>query len=221
MCSPKGRRRQFSLSNPKTKNWCYVSQEAAQLDREDPVKMWDHLIMPLSFPELDFEQMSMERSHTAPEKTVVRIYYSPPSRRRVQLAQLKQSPAADRESVTTASPWCTPPTSFSPLCLGSSSNLSDDMKEMTVRRHALETSGDLSERGVNMACSGTQTHMKPQMVSVALQTDGTQGTVSVKNSPSRVLNSSLMSDRSHSPHLLPTEWARRSSGEAQAFIHIS
>lgn len=197
MCSPKGRRRQFSLSNPKTKNWCYVSQEAAQLDREDPVKMWDHLIMPLSFPELDFEQMSMERSHTAPEKTVVRIYYSPPSRRRVQLAQLKQSPAADRESVTTASPWCTPPTSFSPLCLGSSSNLSDDMKEMTVRRHALETSGDLSERGVNMACSGTQTHMKPQMVSVALQTDGTQGTVSVKNSPSRVLNSSLMSDRTH------------------------
>lgn len=205
MCISKGKRlrRQFSPHDSKKKNWCYVSQEAAQLDREDPVKTWDHLIMPLSFPELDFEQMSMERSHTAPEKSAFRIYYSPPSARRVQLAQLKQSPVADTESDDTHSPWCTPPTSFSPLCLGSSANLSDDMKEMTASwRQTINGSSQL-KRGrllgqwVDVACSGTQTHMKPQMVSVGQQTDGTQAPVTVRNSPSRVLNSSLVSARSH------------------------
>ncbi|XP_042347003.1 LOW QUALITY PROTEIN: uncharacterized protein LOC121946488 [Plectropomus leopardus] len=201
-CSPKVTRlrRLFSPHGCKRKNWCYVSQEAAQLDREDPVKTWDHLIMPLSFPDLDLEQMSMEKSHTAPEKSAYRIYYSPPSARRVQLAQLKQSPVADRESVNSGSPWCTPPTSFSPLCLGSAANLSDDMKEMTASwRQAVHGSsqdrrGRFQQRWVDVACSGTQTHMRPQMVSVGLQTDGS---VNVRNSPSRVLSSSLLSARSH------------------------
>ncbi|XP_045913140.1 uncharacterized protein LOC123975585 [Micropterus dolomieu] len=204
MCNSKGKRlrRQFSLCCCKRKNWCYLSQEAAQLDQEDPVKTWDHLIMPLSFPDLDFEQMSLERSHTAPEKSAIRIYYSPPSSRRVQLAQ-KQRPATDRESVNTASPWCTPPTSFSMLCLGSSANLSDDMKEMTaswrqtVYGTSQEKRGRLQGQWVDMACSGTQTHMKPQMVSVGLQTDGAHGPVAVRSSPSRVLNTSLVSARSH------------------------
>ncbi|KAG7216001.1 hypothetical protein INR49_003523 [Caranx melampygus] len=196
-------RRQFSPRGPKKKNWCYVSQEAAQLDREDPIKTWDHLIMPLSFPHLDFEQMSVERSHTAPEKSAVRIYYSPPSARRVQLAQTKQSPVLDRESVSTISPWCTPPTSFSALCLVSSANLSDDLKEMTANwRQAghgssQEKRGRLEGRWVDVACSGTQTHTRPQMVSVGLQTDGAQGPGSVRSSPSRSLSSSLVSARSH------------------------
>ncbi|XP_029362597.1 uncharacterized protein LOC115046402 [Echeneis naucrates] len=195
-------RRQFSPQGPKRKNWCYVSQEAAQLDQEEPVKTWDHLIMPLSFPHLDFEQMSMERSHTAPEKSAFRIYYSPPSARRVQLAQLKQSPVEDRESISTP-PWCTPPTSFSPLCLLSSTNLSDDVKEMTAswkqtgQGSSPEKGQRLVGRWVDVACSGTQTHMKPQMVSVGLQTDGTQGLVSVRGSPTRGLSSSLVSARSH------------------------
>ncbi|XP_078144226.1 uncharacterized protein LOC139928799 [Centroberyx gerrardi] len=199
-CKGKRLRPEFSPYGSNRKNWCYLSQEAAQLDQEDPVKTWDHLIMPLSFPDLDFEQMSMDRSHTAPEKTAFRIYYSPPSARRVQLAQLKQSPIADRDSITTASPWCTPPTSFSPLCLGLSANLSDDMKEMTagwrqpVRSSSLERRGRLNGGWVDVACSGTQTHMKPQMVSVGLQTDGPQ---TVRNSPSRVLSSSLVSARTH------------------------
>ncbi|KAI3357477.1 hypothetical protein L3Q82_015892 [Scortum barcoo] len=201
MCSSKGKRRQLSPHGCKRKNWCYLSQEATQLCREDPVKTWDHLIMPLSFPDLDFEQMSLERSHTAPEKSACRIYFSPPSARRVQLAQMKQSPVADRESVNTASPWCTPPTSFSPLCLGSSANLSDDMKEMTaswrqtVNDSSQEKRGRLQGRWVDVACSGTQTHTKPQMVSVGLQTDGTQGPVTVRGSPSRVLSTSLVSAR--------------------------
>ncbi|XP_071401932.1 uncharacterized protein [Centroberyx affinis] len=199
-CKGKRLRPEFSPYGSNRKNWCYLSQEAAQLDQEDPVKTWDHLIMPLSFPDLDFEQMSMDRSHTAPEKTAFRIYYSPPSARRVQLAQLKQNPIADRDSITTVSPWCTPPTSFSPLCLGLSANLSDDMKEMTaswrqpVRSSSLERRGRLNGGWVDVACSGTQTHMKPQMVSVGLQTDGPQ---TVRNSPSRVLSSSLVSARTH------------------------
>lgn len=167
-------------------NWCYLSQEPAQLDQEDPVKTWDHLIMPLSFPDLDFEQMFLERSHTAPEKSAFRIYYSPPSARRVQLAQLKQSPVADRQSVDTSSPWCTPPTSFSPLCPDPTANLSDDMKE--VRQ---EKRGRIPGPWVDVACSGTQTHLRPQMVSVGLQTDGTHGLVAVRGSPS------LISARSH------------------------
>ncbi|CAB1455094.1 unnamed protein product [Pleuronectes platessa] len=199
----KRQRRQFSPRGPKIKNWCYLSQEVAQLDPEDPVKTWDHPIMPLSFPDLDFEQMSMERSHTAPEKSTFRIYYSPPSARRVQLAQLKQSPVADRGSDNTSSPWCTPPTSFSALCLGSSANLSDDVKEMTASWRQAAHSGPQDNRGrlagrwVDMACSGTQTYTKPKMVSVGLQTDGPQGPVAVRSSPSRVLSPSLVSVRSH------------------------
>ncbi|KAM6924486.1 uncharacterized protein FYW49_004734 [Xenentodon cancila] len=204
-CSMKGKRLRPSLSprGSRRKNWCYLSQEAAQVDRDDPIKTWDHPIMPLNFPDLDFEQMSMGRSSTAPERSTVRIYYSPPSARRVQLAQLKQSPVANRtESVDTSSPWCTPPTSFSQICLDSSANLSDDMKEMTatwrqtVHGSSLERRGRLAGRWVDVACSGTQTHIKPQMVSVAQQTDGTQGSVTVRNSPSRVLSPSLVSVRS-------------------------
>lgn len=212
MCSPTGKRlrRQFSPHGCTRKNWCYLSQEAAQLDQEDPVKTWDHLIMPLSFPDLDFEQMSLERSHTAPEKSAFRIYYSPPSARRVQLAQLKQSPDADRESVDTTSPWCTPPTSFSPLCLGSTANLSDDMKEVTAGWRQTAPVSSQDKRGrlpgpwVDVACSGTQTHLKPLMVSVGLQTEGTHGPVTVRGSPSRVLSNSLVSARSHhtSPSLV-------------------
>lgn len=180
-----------------------MSEEAAQLDQEDPVKTWDHLIMPLSFPDLDFEQMSMERSHTAPERSAFRIYYSPPSARRVQLAQLKQSPDADSESVNTPTPWCTPPTSFSLLRLDSSANLSDDMKEMTATWRqtgpgsSQEKRGRSTEQWADVTCSESQIHMKPQMVSVGLQTDGTVGSLTMRNSPSRVLTSCLVSARSH------------------------
>lgn len=176
-----------------------MSREAAQLDQGDPVKTWHHLIMPLSFPELDFERMSLERSHTAPEKSALRIYYSPPSARRVQLSPPQPSAAADGESDDSASPWCTPPTSFSQLRLGSSANLSDDMKEMTVswRASAQEKRGALQGQWVGVASSATQTHLRPQMVSVGLQTDAPQGPLSVRGSPSRSPGASLVSTRGH------------------------
>lgn len=191
---------QFFPNGCARKNWCYVSQEAAQLDRGDPAKTWHHLIMPLSFPDLDFEQMSLERSHTAPEKSALRIYYSPPSARRVQLSPLKQSPVADRESDHSTSPWCTPPTSFSQLCLGPSANLSDDIKEMTASWRqtapAQDERGMLQGQGVGTASSGTQTLVRPRMVSVGLQTDAPQVSVSVRGSPSRAPGASLLSARS-------------------------
>nr|XP_015821073.2 protein SOGA1 [Nothobranchius furzeri] len=195
-------RRMFSPRGFQKKNWCYVSQEAALLDREDPVKTWDHQIMPLSFPDLDFEQMLMDRSHTAPEKTTFRIYYSPPSARRVQLAQLKKGPVMERESVGTSSPWCTPPTSFSQICLGSSANLSDDMKEMTASWRQVVLCGPQEKRErlagcwVDVTCSGTQTHIGPQMVSVGQQTDVTHVSTPVRKIPPRVLSSSLVAARS-------------------------
>ncbi|KAM8829627.1 uncharacterized protein ACB058_018169 [Synchiropus picturatus] len=67
------------------KNWLYVSREAARVDREDLVKTWDHPVMPLSFP--DLQPDLSQRSHTAPERSAVRIYFSPPSARRVRAAQ--------------------------------------------------------------------------------------------------------------------------------------
>ncbi|KAM6977578.1 uncharacterized protein FYW47_002347 [Aplochiton taeniatus] len=182
-----------------TRNWYYLSHDAAQMDHGDPFfKTWDHAIMPLSFPDLDLDQMFMERNHTAPEKTALRIYYSPPSARRVQLAQLKQSPVTDhRDSSSTVSPWCTPPSSLSPLCLRMSANLSDDMKEMTagLRPTLIGRVGD--GWSVDMTSSGTQT--QPQVVSVGLQTDGPPSSApGVRNSPTRTLHaSSLTSSRSH------------------------
>ncbi|XP_055078745.1 protein SOGA1-like [Periophthalmus magnuspinnatus] len=190
----KGTKRSLYQCNKKTKNWCYTNQEAAQLDPDDPVRTWDHLIMPLSFPGLDFDQMAMERSNTAPDKTDVRIYYSPPSRRRVAMAQQKHSPSVDRESVTTASPWFTPPSSFS--ALGLDSNLSDDMKEITASWR------NVQEKWVNTASSGTQTQTRPQMVSVAMQTDASHGSL---RSPSRVPNSP-------SPSSIPPPLASSANG---------
>ncbi|XP_068189437.1 uncharacterized protein si:ch211-197l9.2 [Antennarius striatus] len=223
--SPNGRRlrRQFPPRGCMRKNWCYLSHEAAQLDQEDPVKTWDHLIMPLSFPDLDFEQMSLDRSHTAPEKSAFRIYYSPPSARRVQLAQLKQSPAADRDSINTASPWCTPLTSFSQLYVSSSANLSDDMKEMTaswrqkVHVGSQEKRGKLQGNWVDVVCSGTQTHMKPQMVSVGLQTDGTPEAATATTSPSKVLSASLVSARSLDGVVGRVERARASTSSPKLY----
>lgn len=56
------------------------------MDREDPWKTWDCPIMPPSFSDLSLKQTTAQKSHTAPEKTTIRIYYSPPSARRILLS---------------------------------------------------------------------------------------------------------------------------------------
>ncbi|KAK7129098.1 hypothetical protein R3I94_017343 [Phoxinus phoxinus] len=70
------------------KNWKYLSHEAALLDREDACKTWDCPIMPSSFPGLNLNQELTQRSHTAPERTSIRIYFSPPSAKRIQMSSL-------------------------------------------------------------------------------------------------------------------------------------
>nr|XP_055043621.1 protein SOGA1 [Misgurnus anguillicaudatus] len=79
-------RKFLKTSTPKSnKNWKYLSQEAALLDQQDPCKTWDCPIMPPSFPGLNLTQDSIQRSHTAPERTSIRIYYSPPSTKRIHM----------------------------------------------------------------------------------------------------------------------------------------
>lgn len=56
------------------------------MDREDPFKTWDCPIIPTSFSGLNLKQTTAQKSHTAPEKTTIRIYYSPPSARRILLS---------------------------------------------------------------------------------------------------------------------------------------
>uniref|UniRef100_A0A8C2EPC1 SOGA coiled-coil domain-containing protein n=1 Tax=Cyprinus carpio TaxID=7962 RepID=A0A8C2EPC1_CYPCA len=70
------------------KNWKYISREAALLDREDPCKTWDSPIMPPNLPGLNLNQELTQRSHTAPERSSIRIYYSPPSAKRIQMSSL-------------------------------------------------------------------------------------------------------------------------------------
>ncbi|XP_072552863.1 microtubule cross-linking factor 2 [Salminus brasiliensis] len=69
-----------------SKNWLYLNREAALMDTEDPCKTWDCPLMPPSFPNMNLKQESAQKSHTAPERTTLRIYYSPPSARRIHLS---------------------------------------------------------------------------------------------------------------------------------------
>lgn len=55
------------------------------MDVEDPWKTWDCPIMPPICPGLNLKQTTAQKSHTAPEKTMIRIYYSPPSARKFLL----------------------------------------------------------------------------------------------------------------------------------------
>ncbi|KAL1020960.1 hypothetical protein UPYG_G00006920 [Umbra pygmaea] len=179
-----------STLRSKMKNWCYLNQEAAHLDQDIPFKTWDHPIMPLSFPNLD--QLSLERSHTAPDKTFLRIYYSPPSARRVHLAHPSHGAKADpTATISVISAGLSPSRSpHTPLCLSLSANLSDDMKEMTASlRQAVHSSSQERGKGrgaVGVASSGTQTQLHPQMVSVGLQTDAPTSGCAVRGSPLRL-----------------------------------
>ncbi|XP_041712373.1 protein SOGA1-like [Coregonus clupeaformis] len=211
------------------KNWCYLSHEAAQLDRGDPFKTWDHPIMPPSFRNLHLDQLSLERSHTAPEKTVLRIYFSPVSARRVHLAHLRHSTNTDRNGTTSviSTGLSTSRSSLTPLCLRLSANLSDDMKEMTASlRQAVHSSSPERRKGrvnmsggwtVDVATSGTQTQMHPQMVSVGLQTDGPYSIGSVRASPSRL--SARAQQISTSLERLPGRTERPKSGSTSPKLY--
>ncbi|XP_052338040.1 protein SOGA1-like isoform X2 [Oncorhynchus keta] len=85
------------------KNWKYLTNEMALMEQGDaPFKTWDCPSSPNSF--LDLE--SIQRSYTAPDKTGIRIYYSPPTMRRMEsrLAKEKQDkPQAQQGHLSRAS----------------------------------------------------------------------------------------------------------------------
>ncbi|KAJ8408963.1 hypothetical protein AAFF_G00239840 [Aldrovandia affinis] len=83
------------LGDLNKKNWKYLTNEMALLEKGDPFKTWDCPTMSSSFPGLDLSQECAQRSYTAPDKTGIRIYYSPPTVRRMErrLAKEKQQKA--------------------------------------------------------------------------------------------------------------------------------
>ncbi|XP_024240467.1 protein SOGA1 isoform X5 [Oncorhynchus tshawytscha] len=85
------------------KNWKYLTNEMALMEQGDaPFKTWDCPSSPSSY--LDLE--SIQRSYTAPDKTGIRIYYSPPTMRRMEsrLAKEKQDkPQAQQGHLSRAS----------------------------------------------------------------------------------------------------------------------
>lgn len=70
------------LSGLNQKNWKYLSSESASLEKTEPFKTWD--CPSTSFPELQLSVEHVQRSYTAPDKTGIRIYYSPPAVRRME-----------------------------------------------------------------------------------------------------------------------------------------
>ncbi|XP_060793913.1 protein SOGA1 isoform X3 [Neoarius graeffei] len=70
------------LSDLNQKNWKYLSSESASLEKAEPFKTWD--CPSTSFPELQRSVAHVQRSYTAPDKTGIRIYYSPPAVRRME-----------------------------------------------------------------------------------------------------------------------------------------
>ncbi|KAK6307854.1 hypothetical protein J4Q44_G00211250 [Coregonus suidteri] len=85
------------------RNWKYLTNEVAMMEQGDtPFKTWDCPSSPSSFLGLG----SIQRSYTAPDKTGIRIYYSPPTMRRMErmLAKEKQDkPQAQQGHLSRAS----------------------------------------------------------------------------------------------------------------------
>ncbi|XP_047433610.1 protein SOGA1 isoform X2 [Mugil cephalus] len=73
------------------KNWTYLTNEAPEI--MDTCKTWDGPSGSSSSPvgsQLDME--SVQRSYTAPDRTGIRIYYSPPAVRRMEHRRRNQEP---------------------------------------------------------------------------------------------------------------------------------
>ncbi|XP_063064311.1 microtubule cross-linking factor 2 isoform X2 [Engraulis encrasicolus] len=159
------------LSGLNRKNWRYLTSECAPGDQGDAFKTWDcpSTSSSSSFPGLDLcRHLVPQRSYTAPDKTGIRIYYSPPAVRRMEArlprarAQQQQPPHTHRghssriggaEGQTSVSA----PTSISSLSLAYDqwlSTLSQQHREMLQGSpgvgggapfHGLEISGNLSD----------------------------------------------------------------------------
>ncbi|XP_064162860.1 microtubule cross-linking factor 2-like isoform X2 [Anguilla rostrata] len=120
-------------------------------ERADPYRTWDGPLRSSSF--LDLSSAEVRRSHTAPERTGLRLYFSPPAMRRAH--RRGQGPRPPLVSSSSGS-WL-------PL----EANLSDDMKERThCARRALQ------RRRADAACQTVGVAGAVAVASVALQTEG-------------------------------------------------
>ncbi|XP_073669036.1 microtubule cross-linking factor 2 isoform X2 [Paramisgurnus dabryanus] len=80
------------LSDLNNKNWKYLTGDSAILEKGDQFKTWDcpSTNSNSSFPGLELSKEYVQRSYTAPDKTGIRIYYSPPTVRRMERRSAKQ-----------------------------------------------------------------------------------------------------------------------------------
>ncbi|XP_066526245.1 microtubule cross-linking factor 2 isoform X2 [Hoplias malabaricus] len=170
-----------------SKNWLYLSREAALMDREDTCKTWDCPIMPPNFPGMNLKQKDAQKSHTAPERTKLRIYYSPPSARRIHISTVAKGQDECEELLERQEH----------KCHLSSSPINGDSPTVYQSWHGTPESRrgrDSGNHTLAMISTGTQTHTQLQVNSVALQTDSPRNVYSGKHWSPRV--TSFVSGRS-------------------------
>ncbi|XP_051736165.1 protein SOGA1 isoform X2 [Ctenopharyngodon idella] len=85
------------LSDLNKKNWKYLTSDSAILEKGDQFKTWDcpSTNSNSSFPGLELSKEYIQRSYTAPDKTGIRIYYSPPTVRRMESRPVKEKAHQD------------------------------------------------------------------------------------------------------------------------------
>uniref|UniRef100_A0A8C1LLV0 Suppressor of glucose, autophagy associated 1 n=1 Tax=Cyprinus carpio TaxID=7962 RepID=A0A8C1LLV0_CYPCA len=85
------------LSDLNKKNWKYLTNDSAMLEKGDQFKTWDcpSTNSNSSFPGLELSKEYIQRSYTAPDKTGIRIYYSPPTVRRMERRPVKEKAQQD------------------------------------------------------------------------------------------------------------------------------
>ncbi|XP_056105992.1 protein SOGA1 isoform X1 [Rhinichthys klamathensis goyatoka] len=154
------------LSDLNKKNWKYLTSDSAILEKHDQFKTWDcpSTNSNSSFPGLELSKEYIQRSYTAPDKTGIRIYYSPPTVRRMERRPVKekahQDPQQGLSSRDAAMIGLSGQTAVSvPLSTTSSSayeqwlsSLSQQHRDLLEGRtggsapfHGLEISGNLSD----------------------------------------------------------------------------
>ncbi|RXN02404.1 SOGA1 isoform X1 [Labeo rohita] len=148
------------LSDLNKKNWKYLTNDSAMLEKGDQFKTWDcpSTNSNSSFPGLELSKEYIQRSYTAPDRTGIRIYYSPPTVRRMERRPVKeksqqdpqQGPSSRDTAMTAASaPLSTTSSSTYEQWLSSLSQQHRDLLEgRTVGSapfHGLEISGNLSD----------------------------------------------------------------------------
>ncbi|XP_029107690.1 protein SOGA1-like [Scleropages formosus] len=87
------------LGSMSGKNWMYLTEEAGALKGNEPFKTWDCPSWTSTFPDLDLGHGWVRRSCTAPDKSGLRIYYSPPGTRRITPRPTSETGKKEEEMV--------------------------------------------------------------------------------------------------------------------------